>query len=96
MTDKSYTEAMAEVGTQMARLEGKLDTGLAELNGSVKALTTVVEAGNQARIDEARELRKDVDDHETRIRSLESLVWKAMGGAVVLSLVGGWIISAVF
>lgn len=66
--DRTYTEAMAEVGTQMAEMRGEFKTGLAELSGAVKTLTTTVEAGNAARMAESAELRKDVDDHELRLR----------------------------
>lgn len=68
MTDRTYTEAVAEFGEGMARLEGKLDKGMAEVKGAITNLTTAVEAGNAARIAEAAELRKDVDDHEMRLR----------------------------
>ncbi|MEU1302779.1 hypothetical protein ACQEV4_01205 [Streptomyces shenzhenensis] len=35
------------------------------------------------------EVGKDVADHESRIRTLEHTVWRAMGGAAVLGTAGG-------
>ncbi|MEU1302765.1 hypothetical protein [Streptomyces shenzhenensis] len=35
------------------------------------------------------EVAKDVADHESRIRTLEHTVWRAMGGAAVLGTAGG-------
>lgn len=93
MTDKSYTEAMAEVGTQMAELRGEVTTGLAEVKGSITALTAVVEAGNSARIAENAEMRKDVDDHEGRLRVLEARrtitpreLWSVVSGVAALAI----------
>jgi exonuclease VII small subunit len=69
-TDRTYTEAVSEFGQVVARLEGKFDTGMAELKGSINTLTQAVELGNAARVAEVADLRKDVDDHEVRIREL--------------------------
>ncbi|MFW7414767.1 hypothetical protein [Demequina sp. SO4-18] len=96
-TDRTYTEAVSEFGERMARLEGKLDTGLAKMSGSLDTLTQAVEAGNAARAAESAELRKDVDDHEHRVRSLEKFMWKAVGlgagGGAILGTLANWLIT---
>ncbi len=51
------------------------------------------------RIGEARAMAaanaKTLDDHEDRLRKLEHLTAKVVGGAVVGSAVGGWILSQI-
>ncbi|MCM3778995.1 hypothetical protein [Microbacterium hydrocarbonoxydans] len=42
------------------------------------------------------ELTKDVDDHETRLRSLEKWVWRAGGIAAAIGAAGGAVVSQVF
>lgn len=42
----------------------------------------------------SEELAKDTADHETRLRGLEHLTAKVVGGALVGSAVGGWILSS--
>lgn len=37
---------------------------------------------------------KAVADHETRLRKLEHLTAKVVGGAIVGSAVGGWLLSS--
>lgn len=39
------------------------------------------------------EVVKDVADHESRLRKLEHLTAKVVGGAIVGSALGGWILS---
>lgn len=36
---------------------------------------------------------KDLADHENRLRKLEHLTAKVVGGAIVGSTVGGWLLS---
>lgn len=92
-TDRTYTEAVSEFGRQMAELRGEVTTGLTKLEGAMANLTTIVEAGNAARINEAAELRKDVDDHETRMRRLEERrtitpreLWGVVSGAAGIAI----------
>ncbi|WP_326700192.1 hypothetical protein OG909_24660 [Streptomyces sp. NBC_01754] len=40
-------------------------------------------------LDETKDIRADVADHETRIRSLEATVWRAAGGAAALGAGSG-------
>jgi hypothetical protein len=61
MSDPTYTETVTQ-------LRGDMREGFAEIKGQLSGLTQAVEASNRARIAEAEELRKDVDDHEERIR----------------------------
>jgi hypothetical protein len=92
-TDKTYTEAVSEFGRQMAELRGEVTTGLTELRGAVNNLTTIVESGNAARVAEHAEVRKDVDDHEHRIRALEARrtitpreLWGVVSGVAGLAI----------
>ncbi|MGI5443097.1 hypothetical protein ACQEV4_38875 [Streptomyces shenzhenensis] len=39
------------------------------------------------------EVGKDVADHESRIRTLEHTVWRAMGSAAVLGTAGGVLVQ---
>lgn len=72
MTEKSYTEAVAEFGAQMAELRGEAREGFATINGRLDTLITQQEAANTARMSDIADLRIDRDDHEVRIRSLET------------------------
>lgn len=99
--ERTYTEAVSEFGEGMARLEGKLDTGMAKLEGALNTLTQAVESGNAARVAEAANLRKDVDDHETRIRTLEDRrtitplgLWSVVLGAIAAVAAIAGIINA--
>lgn len=38
---------------------------------------------------------KRLDDHETRIRTIEHLTAKVVGGAIVGAAVGGWLLSSI-
>lgn len=67
-TDITYTAAVSEFGERMARMEGKLDTGLAEVTGAVNTLNQSIRNSDRARLTEATEVRKDLADHEERIR----------------------------
>ncbi|MFE7105645.1 hypothetical protein ACFU98_10530 [Streptomyces sp. NPDC057575] len=40
-------------------------------------------------LNEAKDIRDDVSDHENRLRALESTVWRAAGGAAVLGAGAG-------
>lgn len=62
--NQTYTETVSN-------LRGDMREGFAELKGEISSLRQSIDAGNTARITETFELRKDVDDHETRIRSVE-------------------------
>ncbi len=41
----------------------------------------------------ADNIAKDVEDHETRLRKLEHLTAKVVGGAIVGSAFGSWVLS---
>lgn len=36
---------------------------------------------------------KSVEDHETRLRAVEKMMWKAMGAAALLGTGGGYILT---
>lgn len=55
---------------------------LVEVRDDVTALKTSMDS-----------TKTDVADHETRIRGLEKLVWKAAGAAAVVGSGGGWLVS---
>jgi hypothetical protein len=42
---------------------------------------------------ETKDIRGDVADHETRIRALESTVWRAAGGAAALGAGAGVLVQ---
>lgn len=53
-------------------LRGEMREGFARIEGVINALAEEVRAANLARAAENIEVRKDVEDHEARIRSLEA------------------------
>lgn len=55
----------------------------------------VVEVRQEVALLKTTELSKDVDDHETRIRSLEKWVWRAGGIAAAIGAAGGAVASQV-
>jgi len=81
-------------------LRGEMREGFAEIKGEIKALAQVVVSGNDARAAETSELRKDVDDHEDRIRALEAKPTVTPKGlwAVVVSVVtvAGTVIGIIY
>lgn len=60
----------------MARLEGKLDTGLAQLTGAVNTLTQSIDNSDRARLAEAAEVHEHLADHESRLRDLDKDIGK--------------------
>lgn len=48
-----------------------------------------IEAKLDGILDDNKDLKADVQDHETRIRGLEQTVWRAFGGAAVLGGAAG-------
>lgn len=71
MSDPTYKEVLAEVGQRMAELEGKLDTGIARLEGQIHLLTQAVQAGNLARTEADERAERRHEDHEARLRAVE-------------------------
>lgn len=57
-----------ETRVSVATLRGEMREGFARIDGRLETLTHAIEAANAARAAETAELRKDVDDHETRLR----------------------------
>lgn len=58
---------------------------LADVHSEVQATRREL----QALCTEMRAQRREVDDHETRIRSLSRWRWTAAGGLVVLAMLAG-------
>ncbi len=69
--DRTYTEAVSEFGERMARMEGKLDTGLAELTGSIKELTVLTKASDEARVAQSTIHSKDIESVKEQQRQLD-------------------------
>ena len=57
----TYTETVSN-------LRGDMREGFARIEGEIHGLRQSIEAGNRAHAADANELRKDVDDHEFRLR----------------------------
>ena len=58
-----------ETRVSVATLRGEMREGFARIDGRLETLTHAIEAANAARAAETAELRKDVDDHESRLRT---------------------------
>lgn len=62
----------------------------------VRALTEAV-ARIETKVDnflrDAKDIRRDVHDHETRIRALEHRVWTASGAAAVVGTAAGYLLQ---
>jgi len=58
---RSYTDTVSD-------LRGDMREGFARIGGEIHGLRQSIEASNRTHASEANELRKDVDDHESRIR----------------------------
>ena len=58
---RSYTDTVSD-------LRGDMREGFARIEGEIHGLRQSIEAGNRAHVADANELRKDVDDHEARLR----------------------------
>lgn len=61
---------------EVAKLEGRMDRGFAELNGRFDTMIAETRAANEARALEAGGLRSDVDDLKTRVTTIET--WKTI------------------
>lgn len=59
-----------------------------EVRGLSEAVSRI-EAKIDGILDETKDIRGDVSDHENRLRALESTVWRAAGGAAVLGAGAG-------
>lgn len=67
--------------------------GFARVEGTIKALAEEVRAANLARAAENVELRKDVDDHEHRMRTLEDRMAKQEARPMITPK-GAWGVAA--
>ena len=58
---RSYTDTVSD-------LRGDMREGFARIEGEIHGLRQAIESSNRAHVADANELRKDVDDHEFRLR----------------------------
>ncbi len=78
MADESWVEYRLMIVSELRRLGDKVD----KLSDVVEKLDAKLDGLARDRVEDSRRLA----DHEARIRNLEVWMWRAAGGAVVLSV----------
>jgi hypothetical protein len=71
MTDQSVRRDPDLSAVEIAKLEGRMDKGFAELNGRLDTMISEARAEREARRASAEAQQKQLDDHEDRLRAVE-------------------------